>query len=152
MPNVYLPVPHYKQSHPGKCLPACVRMVLAYWDDVRAETIISRQLRSRSFGTYVTNVRHLAEWGYQITDEPGTPASLQEHIQHGKPSIVLIRTGALPYTQEDVAHALVVTGLEPDAYIVHDPAMDEAGLSISHNALLLAWSEFDYRYVIIYPA
>ena len=30
MPDDWLPVPHYKQSADGQCLPACVRMVLAY--------------------------------------------------------------------------------------------------------------------------
>ena len=37
MRNVLLPVPHFEQSRDGACLPACARMVLAYWDDVRQE-------------------------------------------------------------------------------------------------------------------
>lgn len=26
-----LAVPHFRQEHPHTCLPACVRMALAYW-------------------------------------------------------------------------------------------------------------------------
>ena len=33
MPAASIPAPHYRQSDPGKCLPACARMVLAAFGD-----------------------------------------------------------------------------------------------------------------------
>ena len=38
MPAASTPVPHYKQSNPGACLPACARMVLASFGDERTES------------------------------------------------------------------------------------------------------------------
>jgi hypothetical protein len=33
MPSDWLTIPHFKQSRDGRCLPACARMVLAYFND-----------------------------------------------------------------------------------------------------------------------
>lgn len=66
MPSVLLPVPHFEQSRDGACLPACARMVLAHWGDVRSETEISRILGTRAFGTPISRIRNLADWGYDV--------------------------------------------------------------------------------------
>lgn len=44
-------VPHYKQSNPGACLPACVRMVLAALGDEYTEAHLAAALGSYEFGT-----------------------------------------------------------------------------------------------------
>jgi ABC-type bacteriocin/lantibiotic exporter with double-glycine peptidase domain len=149
MPSNSLPVPHYTQTSPGLCLPACARMVLAYLGRQVSEEELAQQLRSRPFGTYAAHIRYLANWGYQVIDEPGTPASLQSHLQNGHPCIAFVRTGPLPYLDEDVAHAVVVVGMSPDAFAVNDPAAEQAPLDVPREAFLLAWSEFDYRYAVI---
>lgn len=51
MPNVLLPAPHFRQSRDGYCLPACVRMVLAFWGDLRDEETLTRQLGTKRHGT-----------------------------------------------------------------------------------------------------
>ena len=35
-----LPVPHFRQQLPHTCLPACVRMVLAYWGKEHSEVVV----------------------------------------------------------------------------------------------------------------
>jgi len=51
MPADFMPVPHYKQSQPGACLPACVRMVMAAMGDERSEKEWAKALDSFEFGT-----------------------------------------------------------------------------------------------------
>ncbi|RMF26161.1 MAG: hypothetical protein D6759_20150 [Chloroflexi bacterium] len=46
-----LPIPHFQQSTDGYCLPACVRMVLAYLQIERSEAEISHLLGTQTFGT-----------------------------------------------------------------------------------------------------
>lgn len=51
MPAASTPVPHYRQSSPGACLPACARMVLAALGDERTEAQLATVLGSYEFGT-----------------------------------------------------------------------------------------------------
>ena len=60
MPNVLLPAPHFRQSRDGACLPACVRVVLAYWGDLRDEAGLARQLGTKRHGTPVSAVARVA--------------------------------------------------------------------------------------------
>ncbi len=67
MRNVLLPVPHFEQSRDGACLPACVRMILAFWGDPRPESQIAAQLGTKPFGTPISNVVRLSAWGYVVS-------------------------------------------------------------------------------------
>jgi hypothetical protein len=58
-----LQLPHFQQSTEGYCLPACVRMVLAYWGLQRSEDEISRILGSCTFGTPSFAVERLTSGG-----------------------------------------------------------------------------------------
>lgn len=40
--------PHYRQSKPGACLPACTRMVLAALGDERSETELAKLMGSKA--------------------------------------------------------------------------------------------------------
>ena len=46
-----LQLPHFQQSAPGSCLPACVRMVLAYLGLERTEAEVGRIPGAREYGT-----------------------------------------------------------------------------------------------------
>jgi hypothetical protein len=50
MPSVLLSVPHFEQSRDGVCLPACVRMVLAFWKKNLPEADIAQTLGTKEFG------------------------------------------------------------------------------------------------------
>ncbi len=66
MPKDYLPVPHFKQSVDGQCLPACARMVLAYLGQKMEEAQVAKTLRSRSFGTPAPNIRYIESFGFSV--------------------------------------------------------------------------------------
>ncbi|MDY7079768.1 MAG: cysteine peptidase family C39 domain-containing protein [Chloroflexota bacterium] len=151
MPNVLLPIPHYKQSRPGACLPACVRMVLGGMDDEIAETHLARVMGSYWFGTPASHVLHLSSIGYRVTYERTTFAQLRVHIARQVPCIVFLRTGGLPYWDEDVPHAVVAVEIGETTVHLHDPALDTGPTTVDATAFLLAWAEMDYYCATIEP-
>ena len=149
MPSDWLRVPHYKQSQEGLCLPACVRMVLAYLGRDTDEDRLAQTLKTRSFGTPADNIRFLGKLGYTVLFERGTESDLRRWLGQSLPCIVFLKTEALPYWKTEHAHAVVLVGLSDDVAHVNDPAFDDAPQVIPLEHFLLAWSEFDYEYAVI---
>jgi ABC-type bacteriocin/lantibiotic exporter with double-glycine peptidase domain len=148
MPNDWLSIPALKQSRAGRCLPACVRMVLAFLGDERSEDALARVLKTRPFDTQASNVRLLASYGYTVTYGETSFSQLREFVQEGIPPIVFIQTGALDYWSENVNHAVVLIGCDDDHVAILDPAFD-APQAVPITTFLLAWSDFDYRFAVI---
>lgn len=149
MTNI-LSVPHFQQSDDGYCLPACVRMTLAYLGIEKPEQEVSKLLGSQEFGTPSFAVLQLTKVGLQVAYRSWSTAELLASLSAGSPMIVFVRTGFLDYSQEDFAHALVVVGGEDEKnFWVQDPAHPSGPISVSWNGLLAAWAEFDYRGAIL---
>ena len=75
MPSASLNVPHFKQVFPYSCIPACARMVLAFFGQQHTEAELRTLMRS---GPSVTPVRRLTELthlafdvSFQMTDIAG---------------------------------------------------------------------------------
>lgn len=149
MPKDWLPVPHYKQSADGQCLPACVRMVLAHLGRDLAETQIARILRSYAFGTPAPNVRYLESLGLSVTFGPMSLSRLRAHLQNGFPCITFLQAGDLPYFESEGFHAVVVVGLSEQIVYINDPALDAGPQSVPLDHFMLAWSEFEYECAVI---
>ncbi|CAG0927770.1 hypothetical protein TFLX_00610 [Thermoflexales bacterium] len=149
MPSDWLPVSHYKQSRDGRCLPACVRMVLAYLGQEHSEDDLAHLLQARSFGTSADHVRFISQLGYMVTFEQGTESDLQWHLAHDLPCIIFLKTEALPYWKIEDSHAVVLVGMTPEMVYLNDPAFDRSPQSIPLQNFLLAWSEFDYEYAVV---
>ena len=152
MPSDWLPVPHHKQSQDGRCLPACVRMVLSHLGRDFDEDLLARLLRTRNFGTPAYHVHLLSQLGYVVTFEQGTESDLRQHLSHGQPCIIFLKTEHLPHWQTEDAHAVVLAGMTSENVYINDPAFDAAPLTVPLNNFLLAWSEFDYEYAVITTA
>ena len=149
MPSDLLPVPHYKQSNEGACLPACARMVLSYLDLHVEEAHINRLLRSRSFGTPAYHIRFLESLGVSVTFGSMSLPRLRAYLQDGLPCIVFLDTGELSNWEFSAYHAVVVVGLAEDTAYLNDPACEEAPRAVPLDEFLLAWSEFDYECAIV---
>jgi len=144
--NVRLQIPHFQQSAEGYCLPACVRMVLAYWGLSRSETAIRRVLGTRVFGTPTFAVERLRQWDVQVVYREWTVPQLLTMLEMGQPVILFLRTGFLDYWQQDVAHAVVVVDYEENQrFWLHDPALSTGPVAVSWHGVLAAWAEFGYR-------
>ncbi len=149
MPSGWLPVPHYKQSRDGRCLPACARMILSYLGQDFDEDQLARLLQARSFGTVAGNIRLLNQLGYTVAFEQGTESDLQRHLSQGRPCLIFLKTENLPHWKVEDAHAVVLVGMVGETVQINDPAFDSAPQSVSLPDFLLAWSEFDYTYAVI---
>lgn len=86
MPNVLLQAPHYSQSRDGMCLPACVRMVLAYRGRDYSEAVLAVLLKTRNFGTPISNAMRLELWGLAVEVGPCTVDRLTTELREGRPA------------------------------------------------------------------
>jgi ABC-type bacteriocin/lantibiotic exporter with double-glycine peptidase domain len=144
--KVVLSLPHFQQSAEGTCLPACVRMVLAHLKLEYSEDEICRVLNAREFGTPSFAVQRLTTLGLQVIYQEWSIPQLQAALDADQPVILFVRTGFLDHWREDVAHAVVVVGVEDDRrFWLHDPIRPTGPLAVSWDGLLAAWAEFDYR-------
>lgn len=153
MPSVLLPAPHFEQSRDGACLPACVRMLLAYWDDWRSEDEIAILLSARAFGTPLSNVARLDSWGYDvaITDHMQR-SEVEDCLKRGIPVIARVWTAMLDYWQQVTSHVIVVIGYDEERIFANDPTLAHGAQTISWDAFLAAWAEFDEVGIVIRPA
>lgn len=122
----WLKVPHLRQTEAGWCLPACVAMVAAYWQQPLLQDDLARWLDTRGVGTPSTRIQRLTQRGFEVIYKTGSLAELESWIGQGVPCILFLRTGELPYWQIDTPHAVVLVGLEADQVYLFDSAVDIA--------------------------
>ena len=141
-----LPVPFFAQSADGTCLPACVRMVLAYHQIDRSERQLRRMLGAQSYGAPSSAVQRLKISGLTIEYREWSIQELLALLERRDPLIVFVRTGFLDYWQQDVAHAVVIIGAEAPSHCwLHDPAQSAGAIVTAWHGLLAAWGEFAFK-------
>ncbi len=148
MPSVLLSAPHFEQSRDGMCLPACVRMVLAYWGRWMTEAEIASLLGTKVFGTAISNVMRLTRLGYGVQYGHLDPAQLR---QEPGPVIVRLWTGFLDYWTVETSHVAVVVGMDDRYVYLNDPACSEYPQRTAIPGSRAAWAEYDETAVIIRP-
>jgi ABC-type bacteriocin/lantibiotic exporter with double-glycine peptidase domain len=140
------PVPHFRQSAEGFCLPACARMALAYLGIERSEVEVSRVLGAQEYGTPSFAIQRLVDLDVQVTYRQWSLTEFVAALTDKQPVIIFVRTGFLDHWTKDVAHAVVVVGIEEgQRFWINDPAREEGPLAVSWDGLLAAWAEFDHR-------
>lgn len=149
MPSVLLPVPHYSQSRDGMCLPACVRMVLAYNGLTLDEEAIARRLKTKDFGTPISNVLLLKQWRPEIELGSFSEDRLKTELTGGRPVIARVWTAMLHYWEVDTSHVVVVVGFDEQNVFVNDPATETWPVQVSWNGFLAAWFEFNQTAIVI---
>ena len=149
---LWLNVPHIKQREIGWCLPACVAMVAAYWQQPLLQDDIARWLGASLVGVPASRIQRLTQHGFQVVYRTGSWADLEAWIRRGVPCILFVRTSDLPYWQVDTPHAVVLAGIESGRAYLFDPAVDTAPMEVSIGDLMLAWSHFDYTYAVLLVA
>lgn len=151
MPAASIPAPHYRQSDPGKCLPACARMVLAAFGDERSEAELLTVMEGYEFGTPANRVKRLEKLGYRVEYGPSTLEALGESLVQGHLPIVFVYAGFLPWADFEGFHALVLIEVTSTDVALLDPSLDDGPTRLSLAGFLLAWEEFNYLAGIIAP-
>ena len=146
MSQTFLVIPHFTQSADGQCLPACARMLLAYSGVLLPESEVAKVLEAESYGAPSFAIKKLHKLGFSVDYREWSVTEVTTALAGNKPVLVFVRTGFLEYWQEDIAHALIVVGVEPDRqFWVNDPTRDDGPMAVSWDGLLAAWGEFGYR-------
>ena len=145
-PGLWLDVPFVKQEKNG-CGAASVAMVMQYWlrqagrragDSADAAHIQSALYSHQAKGIYSSAIeRYFREQNFRTFRLHGTWSDLQQHLEKGRPMIVMLR----PEHQVPL-HYAVVTGVEPleGMVLLNDPAerklqkLDRATFEKSWNA------------------
>jgi uncharacterized protein YvpB len=78
-------------------------------------------------------------------------SELHNHLINGHPGIAFIKTGELPYWDEDMDHAVVVVGLDEKYIYLNDPYFPDAPIQVLHGDFDLAWLERDEFYAVLIP-
>ncbi len=144
MPRYFIPVPHRQQELDYSCVPACVRMLLAFYGQEHSERELRILFKTRPGGTSAANVMiRLPELGFGAVVFTATYYELERAIRSGTPGIVQLWTEYISYWDEAWMHDVVVVGLDEENVLVNDPAFSEAPKKIRHAEFLAAWTAAD---------
>lgn len=140
MNRILLPVPHLQQQERGECLAACAAMLLAYLGrPVRYKHLLKVLQVSSQIGAPASRIRRLEQPGLKVVYQHGTLPDLQEQLTNNRPCIAFVKTGELPYWDEDCDHAAVVAGLDDEFVYLNDPAFPDAPVQVPRGDFDLAW-------------
>ena len=147
-----LPVPHRPQQSEAGCLPACVEMVLAYWGIEQTQGELAARLGTDPVGgTPCSRVLQLRFSSLSILYLQAGLDDIRRWLAEGIPVIALVETQELPYWSCRSAHAVVVVGAEGTTLLVHDPAFEQAPISVGAGDFELACDAMDNRVVVMRP-
>ena len=139
MPSALLNVPHYKQEFHYSCVAACARMVLAHYGVQQTEEQVRITLGTKPSGTVLRNVGCLRTLHFEVSLQESNFFQLSDAIAQNVPVVTFLETGPLEHWPIDVAHALVVVGIDSAAVHVNDPFLGTP-LSIPVAQFELAWA------------
>ena len=146
-----LPVPHFQQATSYTCIPACVRMVLAYHGKQYSEQELAFALQTIPLvGTLPENVAPLLEdWGHNVRwFEHGTIEQLTKLLAQNLPTIIFVRSADLPGGGSGL-HALVVIGIEYRSVILLDPTRKKE-LRLRIKEFIRIWTNFGNEGMVIW--
>lgn len=145
-------VPHFQQELDYSCLPACVRMVLAFYGSDHSESELRGLLKTRQGGTSPANVlMRLPALGFNVELPDASLVYLHEQTHATRPCIVHVWTGALPYWKYESIHCLVMTEVTEANVLCHDPDLDSGPISILIEDFMRAWAAVGYFTLVITP-
>ena len=151
MPGASLNVPHFKPDFHDSCIPACARMVLAFFGRQPTEAELRTLMQPDANGTPVRRLTQLTQMGFDV-DFPSTDiAGLSAYLTSGVPPIALLATAALPYWSQSCDHVAVVVGVDDSWVYLNDPYFNSTPQQVSHADFLLAWSPNACTVAIVRP-
>ena len=139
-----LPTPHFKQEQSHTCVPASARMILAHLGHSIDESALAKLLDTKIFGTHANNIQRLTALGFRVSFGPSSLTNIRVALQHNLPVIAFVMTGRLHYWNLNVAHALVIVGVDDANVYLNDPWFDHAPQVCPIDDFLAAWKEYNH--------
>jgi ABC-type bacteriocin/lantibiotic exporter with double-glycine peptidase domain len=146
-----LSVPHYRQSLPYTCLPACVRMVLAYRGREHTEQALAQAFGTVPFlGTLPENViSGIEQLGFHaLWFENASLERLLNLLALDWPVIIFLRAADLPHELAGL-HAVVVVGIADEQVACLDPNLDHE-LVLPLTTFLQIWTNLGQQGLVVW--
>lgn len=140
MPSSWLNVPHLQQELEYSCIPACLRMVLAHYGDVRTEAELRQLLDTLPTGTRAGNIIRLSGPALEVQLRPSNLVEAQTVLSNNQPPIVFLKTGSLEYWNMDIFHVAVLVGVDALTVALDDPYFPTAPQTTSVPGFEKAWA------------
>ena len=115
-------------------------MVLDYLGQPFPYAQILSLLDIKSYGAPRRNILRLTTLGLRVDYREATLNILADCLNKGRPAIIFVDTGELPYWSESTNHAVVIAGLNDEAVLLYDPAFDSPQVALRGD-FELAWLE-----------
>lgn len=144
-------LPLFRQEQPYTCIPACVRIILAYRGHEIAEAELAQACGSVPiWGTLpLEAVSGLERLGYHaLWFENANLERLITLLEQDWPVIVFLRAIDLPHGRAGV-HAVVVAELDAGQIVCVDPILGEE-IRFDLNVFLHAWSALDNQGMVVW--
>jgi len=151
MPSVYIDKPHHKQETDFSCVPACLKMLLEFFNIKVSESDLRLRLKTKPFGTHIINILSLGEsYGIQAKIEFWSLEELKAYLNNYKvPCIALVWTEHFAHWKQNCLHSVVVIGYNDESVIINDPNFEEKDYYIPFNDFISAWQVNDGLVVIL---
>lgn len=148
-----LDVPYYRQHRDYTCGPACLRMVLAYYEYEADEVSLTILCGTNVFGTGLSDLANAAQQlGFRSEHTHcENLAELADTLARNIPPIAIVDAVKL-YNMGEViplGHMVVVIAAGASEVVYHDPLIN-SGLSVSTEIFLRAWEVFARGMVLIW--
>ena len=144
--SLSLAVPYLPQTD-ALCGGAAAAMVFRYWGDVHADIKQFTPLVNKHAGGIANDVlvKAVEARGWRAVVAPGSIDQLSQQIRSRHPVVILVAD------RGPLSHYLVVTGIQPGAIIVHDPAWGPSRRLLFAD-LMRMWRPTDFWSMVILPA
>lgn len=125
-------------------------MALQYIGISQSQAQLNRLLGLTPEGVPSSRIQRLSRLGVEVVYASGDETLLKEAIDRGTPPIIFVDTGELPYWNTRLRHTVIVVGYDETQVYLNDPDQPTAPIAVNWGDLMLAWSEFDYKYALIF--
>jgi len=140
-----LNVPHFKQEKWHTCGPACLRMLLAYFDVIVSEEELEEACGTTELGTTPIQISGGAsKFGMDaLAIRNAGIEDLKTNLEKGLPIIVLIDPSPIYGGIAGFGHFILVVGMENNEVIYHDPGISDGDFRRCEvEKFLKAWHIF----------
>lgn len=127
-------------------------MVTRFYDYQIERNRLRKLLGFAQYGTPSSNIILMRSLGFQVTyGLAKSDGVLRMAIESGIPPICFVQTGALQHWTYSTGHALVVVDITGTHFVVNDPAFAVRPISLPQDEFMLAWSDRDMEYALVWP-